>query len=358
MMAKTCVAGLFLLMLAPTTLFAQASITGVVRDSSGAILPGVTVEASSPALIERTRTVVTDGTGQYRIVDLRPGIYAVTFTLSGFNTLRREGIELSGSFIATVNADLVVGSVEQTVTVTAEAALVDVQSTTQQRVLGHDVADTVPSSRMPSGLGALIPGMVTAISAANFTGLGSQEVGGAGGDTTTNLSIHGGQNTDFFIFNDAPTTEKTLVSTGHRWLPIPCVDANGLPTDGQTCAVSARSFRSCTASGCHGTEGAARAAFLTAEADINGLVAQLDGMIAQVPANQFGANKVNAGRGAKFNSEMAKMPGSEVHNPFMMKALLRYSGQALHDTYGIPLPPGLAPTAADAQRVRFTKITH
>ena len=196
-MAKTFLTGLALVLLAPTALFAQASITGVVKDSSGAILPGVTVEASSPALIERTRSVVTDGTGQYRIVDLRPGTYAVAFTLNGFNTLRREGIELSGSFIATVNADLAVGSVEQTVTVTAEAALVDVQSTTQQRVLGHDVADTVPSSRMPSGLGALIPGIVTAISAANFTGLGSQEVGGAGGDTTTNLSIHGGQNTDF-----------------------------------------------------------------------------------------------------------------------------------------------------------------
>ena len=80
-------------------------------------------------------------------------------------------------------------------------------------------------------------------------------------------------------------------------------------------------------------------------------------MIAQVPANQFGANKVNAGRGAKFNAEMAKMPGSEVHNPFMMKALLRYSGQALKDTYGIPLPPGLAPTAADAKRVRFTRVS-
>jgi hypothetical protein len=153
-------------------------------------------------------------------------------------------------------------------------------------------------------------------------------------------------------------TGKTLATTGHRWLPIPCLDTNGLPSDNQTCAVSARSFRSCTASGCHGTEGAARAAFLSAEADINGLVAQLDGMIALVPANQFGANKVNAGRGAKFNSEMAKMPGSEVHNPFMMKALLRYSGLALNQTYGIPLPPGLAPTAADAKRVRITKSTH
>ena len=187
----------FILLLVPSALFAQGTITGVVRDPSGAVLPGVTVEASSPALIERVRTVVTDGTGQYRIIDLRPGSYVVTFSLSGFNTFRREGVELSGSFTATVNAVLQVGSVEQTVTVTAETAIVDVQSTTQQRVINHEVADAVPSSRMPSSLGALIPGMVTAISAANFTGLGSQEVGGAGGDTTTNLSIHGGQNTDF-----------------------------------------------------------------------------------------------------------------------------------------------------------------
>ena len=194
---ETCVLAVLLVLIVPAALFAQGSITGVARDASGAVLPGVTVEASSPALIEKVRTVVTDGGGQYRIVDLRPGSYVVTFTLAGFSAFRREGVELAGSFTATVNAALQVGSVEQTVTVTAETALVDVQSTTQERVVGHDVADAVPSSRMPAGLGALIPGMVTAISAANFTGLGSQEVGGAGGDTTTNLSIHGGQNTDF-----------------------------------------------------------------------------------------------------------------------------------------------------------------
>ena len=89
----------------PAAACAQASIAGVVKDSSGAVLPGVTVEAASPALIEKTRTVVTDGTGQYRIVDLRPGTYTVTFTLSGFSTVKREGIELTGSFAATVNAD-------------------------------------------------------------------------------------------------------------------------------------------------------------------------------------------------------------------------------------------------------------
>src|SRR5438045_6358169 len=104
------------IVLIPSALYAQASIAGVVKDTSGAVLPGVTVEASSPALIEKTRSVVTDGTGQYKIVDLRPGAYTVTFTLPGFSTVRREDIELSGSFTATVNADLRVGAVEETIT--------------------------------------------------------------------------------------------------------------------------------------------------------------------------------------------------------------------------------------------------
>src|SRR5947209_11521406 len=95
----------------PAAAYAQASIVGTVRDASGAVLPGVTVEASSPALIEKTRSVVTDGTGQYKIVDLRPGTYTVTFALPGFSTVRRDGIELNGAFTATVNADLRVGAV-------------------------------------------------------------------------------------------------------------------------------------------------------------------------------------------------------------------------------------------------------
>src|SRR2546428_735179 len=86
----------------PSAAHAQGSITGVTRDPSGAVVPGVTVEVSSPALIEKSRTAVTDGTGQYRVIDLRPGIYAVTFTLSGFSTVKREGVELIGSFVATV----------------------------------------------------------------------------------------------------------------------------------------------------------------------------------------------------------------------------------------------------------------
>ena len=93
-------------LLLPALASAQATITGVVKDASGAVLPGVTIETSSPVLIEKTRTAVTDGTGQYRIEGLRPGTYEVVFTLPGFQTVKRQGIELSGTFVATVNADL------------------------------------------------------------------------------------------------------------------------------------------------------------------------------------------------------------------------------------------------------------
>src|SRR4051794_29266838 len=108
--SKSVVLALGWLLLGASGAFAQASITGVVKDSSGAVLPGVTVEAASPVLIEKSRSVVTDGGGQYRIIDLRPGTYDVTFTLAGFATVKREGIELTGSFVATVNPEMRVGS--------------------------------------------------------------------------------------------------------------------------------------------------------------------------------------------------------------------------------------------------------
>src|SRR5947207_1774742 len=120
--------------LVPIAAWAQVptgTIAGAVTDTTRAVLPGVTVEAASPALIEKVRSVVTDGQGQYKIVDLRPGTYTVTFTLPGFNTFKRDGIELAGTFNATVNADMRVGSLEEAVPVTGEAAVVDVQSVTQ-----------------------------------------------------------------------------------------------------------------------------------------------------------------------------------------------------------------------------------
>src|SRR5687768_16775263 len=114
--------------LVPDIASAQGAIAGIVRDTSGGVLPGVTVEAASPALIEKVRAVVTDGTGQYRITDLRPGTYTVTFTLPGFSVVRREGVVLGGEATFQVNADMRVGALEETVTVTGEAPTVDVQN--------------------------------------------------------------------------------------------------------------------------------------------------------------------------------------------------------------------------------------
>src|SRR6187402_2781077 len=118
-----------MVLLVPTLASAQATIAGTVRDTSGALLPGVTVEASSPALIEKARTAVTDGSGQYQVINLRPGTYVITFTLSGFSTVRREGIELTAAAVSNINADLRVGTLEETITVSGEAPVVDVQST-------------------------------------------------------------------------------------------------------------------------------------------------------------------------------------------------------------------------------------
>src|SRR5438105_1052012 len=131
--------GVACVVLLPSSAYAQASITGIVKDTSGAVLPGVTVEASSPVLIEKVRSAVTDGSGQYRIVDLLPGTYAVVFTLTGFSTVRREGVELTGSFAASINADLKVGSLEETITVTGETPVVDVQNTLRQPVLSKEL---------------------------------------------------------------------------------------------------------------------------------------------------------------------------------------------------------------------------
>src|SRR5688572_324339 len=134
-------------LLAPSAAYAQASIAGIVRDSSGAVLPGVTVEAASPVLIEKARSAVTDTAGQYRIIDLRPGTYTVTFTLSGFSTVRRQGLELAGAFAATVHAELAVGSLEETITVTGESPIVDLQRSEQERVFTQEVLDSIPAGR-------------------------------------------------------------------------------------------------------------------------------------------------------------------------------------------------------------------
>src|SRR5512138_522845 len=125
------------LLLLPSWALAQASIAGVVKDTSGAVLPGVTVEATSPALIEKVRSAVTDTNGQYRIEDLRPGTYAVTFRLSGFSVVQRPGIELTGTFAAKIDAEMKVGAVEETITVTGETPIVDVVNARKQATISN-----------------------------------------------------------------------------------------------------------------------------------------------------------------------------------------------------------------------------
>ncbi|PWT82268.1 MAG: hypothetical protein C5B57_08945 [Blastocatellia bacterium] len=198
---KALALGVVSSILFPATAHGQGSITGIVRDTSGAVLPGVTVEAASPALIEKVRTAVTDGTGVYRIVDLRPGAYTLTFALTGFSTVKREGLELTGSFTATVNIELRVGALEETVTVTGESPIVDVQNTARQRVMSQEVLETVPAGRNYRMLAVLIPG-VTA---------GVQDVGGQNTLQLGTVQIHGGRGTDQRVMIDGVTIRNGTV---------------------------------------------------------------------------------------------------------------------------------------------------
>src|SRR5919106_429354 len=174
-------------LLLPSAIYAQAAISGVVKDSSGAALPGVTVEASSPALIERVRTVVTDSAGQYRILELSPGIYEVTFTVNGFKTVKRTGIVLEGNFTAPVNADLELGALEETVTVTGESPVVDVVNNRQTFVVNRDMLDAIPTTtRSLQARAALIPGTTV-------TPVGSGQ---------TSMTIYGSRSDDAVVMVD------------------------------------------------------------------------------------------------------------------------------------------------------------
>jgi hypothetical protein len=182
------------LAIVPTVALAQASIAGVVKDTSGAVLPGVTVEAASPALLEKVRTVVTDGTGQYRIESLRPGAYTVTFTLTGFNTMKRDGVELTGTFTASINAELRVGAVAETVTVTGETPIVDVQNTKQQTVITRELVREIPTSRNVALLTSLLPSVIRS---------GPDDGGLAGESSATTsgsgLTVHGNNDSRMMV---------------------------------------------------------------------------------------------------------------------------------------------------------------
>src|SRR6188472_1749545 len=148
------------IVLLPSLVLAQGTLTGTVRDQSGAALPGVTVEAASPALIEKARTALTDNTGQYRLPGLNPGTYSLTFRLSGFNVVRREGIELSGTATVTIPIELQVGTLTETVTVSGETPVVDLQSTQRETVLSNELVQAVPGNRSVGTLLNAVPGLV------------------------------------------------------------------------------------------------------------------------------------------------------------------------------------------------------
>lgn len=181
------------LVLAPAFASAQTStISGTVRDASGGVLPGVTVEASSPALIEKTRATVTSGSGTFSILALRPGMYTVKFELPGFTTVIREGIELTSDFTATLNVDLKVGALEETLTVTGESPIVDTQSITQRVVMTQEVRDALPTGRNIQAVGIMIPG--TSIAQGGGGAL-SRDVGGSGNLQQSPLQYRGSGDT-------------------------------------------------------------------------------------------------------------------------------------------------------------------
>src|SRR5678816_1072829 len=184
----TSVVSLLCLAFAPAAAYAQASFTGLVKDTSGAVLPGVNVEASSPVLIEKSRSAVTDGEGRYIIQDLRPGTYRVAFTLPGFKTVVREGLELLGTSVVTVNADMAIGTVEETITVSGATPTVDLQSTTRQVSITQEIVSQLPSSRNPFALGVLIPGVQQSF--------GNRDVGGAVVAEVAALAANGGRTGD------------------------------------------------------------------------------------------------------------------------------------------------------------------
>jgi hypothetical protein len=217
------VVALSIVLVVPIVWAQQTSgIAGVVRDSSGAVLPGVTVEAASPVLIEKVRTVVTDGLGRYNIVGILPGTYTVTFTLPGFGTIRREGVTLTGGFTATVNADLNVGGVAETMTVTGGAPLVDAQNVKVQSVVSSDMLAALPSgSKGIVGLANLIPGMTTG------TDVGGGGVGGIyQANQTTSAQFHGkGSPKDSYDGMDVNNLSG-IGSTGYIMNPETVVEAS------------------------------------------------------------------------------------------------------------------------------------
>ena len=217
----------FAVVLLPSSVFAQATVTGTVRDSSGAVLPGVTVEAASPALIEKVRTATTDDSGQYRIIDLRPGTYKVTFTLSGFNTVVREDVQLSGTQIVTIPIEMRLGGVQETITVTGDTPVVDVQSARREVVLDSEVIQTIPAARAAGSLLNATPGLfvdnngvalsptMTFFNARSSTNVNSTFVAGEGRMQVNGFTVAAARSggVSSYVY-DTPNADEVAITVG------------------------------------------------------------------------------------------------------------------------------------------------
>src|SRR5262245_48391528 len=174
-------ASLVFLVFLSSEALAQSSITGVVKDETGAVLPGVSIDASSAALIERSRMVLTDERGSYKILSLRPGTYTLTFELPGFRTYKRENIELTANFTATINAEMAVGAREETISVATETPVVDLETNIKAQVLPRDTLDSVPTAHTIQSVGQLVLGVQ----------LNLPDVGGSQAMQQTYFTVHG-----------------------------------------------------------------------------------------------------------------------------------------------------------------------
>ena len=215
-----------LVILRPLSGSAQSAFSGVVKDPSGAVLPGVTVEVASPVLIEKTRTVVTDEQGRYTIVDLRPGTYKMTFALIGFSTFIRDGVELPSNVTVPINAELRVGAIEESVTVTGQSPLVDVTNAQKTQVVARDVLDALPTTRNMQSVGSIVPGIK----------LSRPDVGGSQGMEQTYMRTHGADDRHTTVQVDGMMVNSSM---GDGNIQAYNDDALAVEVSLQTAAVSA-----------------------------------------------------------------------------------------------------------------------
>ncbi|MEO5740282.1 MAG: carboxypeptidase-like regulatory domain-containing protein, partial [Vicinamibacterales bacterium] len=209
--------GLGMLLMVPAVSSAQSAIVGLLTDDSGGVLPGVSVEASSPVMIEGSKTTVTDGQGRYRFEAMRPGVYKIAFSLTGFGTVVREGVNLPSNFTATVNGEMKVGSLEETINVSGTASQVDVQQATKTTVIARDVIDSLPISRNVMGLAVIVPGVrpntpdMGGVQTTEQVGLRARGLGGLDGDQLVEgMSIQSYEGTSLSFLDDTLQSEMTV----------------------------------------------------------------------------------------------------------------------------------------------------